>query len=96
MHHRRHKIERSVSIPDGSSPDSAGSLDEIVEFRELGGTVESVGDKLPFLEVAAGVNGYPGESKEARGGAEEGIIPFRDQYAAWIGVETGEDGVIVC
>lgn len=36
-----------------------------------------------------------GECVEARGGAEEGVVPFGHEDAAWVGVEAGEDGVEV-
>lgn len=45
-------------------------------------------DELPVLQVLARVDGDPGEGIEARGGAEEGLVPLGNIDAAGVGVET--------
>ena len=57
-------------------------------------------DELPVLQVLARVDGDPGEGIEARGGAEEGLVPLGNIDAARVGVETRqyrvEDGGVGC
>lgn len=95
MHHRGHKVENSISIAYGSRPNPAGRVAESIKVWKLGGPIQSVGNEFPFLKVAAGVDWDSGEGEEARGGAEEGVVPFRNKDTRGVGVETREDGIVV-
>ena len=51
-------------------------------------------DQSPVLQVLARVDGDARKRVERAGGAEEGGIPFRNEYARRVWVESWEDRVV--
>ena len=81
--------EQSVGVRETRCPDAAGI--GVAEHVELTGAIERAGEQPPVDEVARMMDLHARKPLEGRGGD---VIIVANAEDGWIGIETGEDGIL--